>query len=279
MTTRLASGLRVALFAEGSGDSVASKRESGALARIWGSLLPGALGCASQILVFPFSKRDLVALDRDKPAPTGSIPLDVLIASKLSGPERIDAILIAWDLQPPWDPNGERCRWQETLDLYRFLGQSAALARLPGDWRARAQARHLELRARPTPGTRPHPHRLTRHEIAAVCMEPMFEAILLDEPGIFAALGLPRRTPLWPNAKEWKARGLRTPDQSVLKPAIDAARASKVRARIVDQIGGDLKTRKNEWGAHLLESLLTSESTRARCLARPLPRRLGEVLP
>lgn len=268
--------LKVALFAEGSGESSPSRREAGALSRIWGEVLPRELGCTSQVRVFPFSKRDLVALDRSKPQPTGSIPLDVFMAAKLAGPERFDAALVAWDLQPPWDPQGLRCRWQETLDLYRFLGQSAAL---PGPWRTRAQARHHDLLARPTPAARARPHRLARHEIAVVCMDPMFESILLDEPGIFAALGLPRRPPPWPKAKEWKARGLRTPDQSVLKPAIAAAQASKLRARIVDQIGGDLKTCKNEWGAYLLESLLASAATRRRCLARPLPRRLGEVLP
>lgn len=268
--------LKVALFAEGSGESSPSRRESGALSRIWGEVLPRALGCASQVRVFPFSKRDLVALDRSKPQPTGSIPLDAFVAAKLASPDRFDAALIAWDLQPPWDPRGQRCRWQETLDLYRFLGQSAAL---PDPWRARAEARHLQLCARPTPGARVVPHRLARHEIGVVCMEPMFESILLDEPGIFAALGLPRRPPLWPRAREWKTRGLRTPDQSVLKPAIEAARTNKLRARIVDQIGGDLKTCKNEWGAYLLEYLLTSDATRRRCLARQLPRRLTEVLP
>ena len=271
--------LKVALFAEGSGESSPSRRESGALSRIWGEVLPRALGCASQIRVFPFSKRDLVALDRSKPQPTGSIPLDVLIAARLAGPERLDAVLIAWDLQPPWDPKVNRCRWQETLDIYRFLGASAALKGLSGGWRRRAQARHDDLAARATPGARTLPHRLARHEIAVVCMEPMFESILLDEPGIFAALGLTRRPPLWPKAKEWKAKGLRMPDQALLKPAIDAALASKVRARIVDQIGGDLKTRKNEWGAYLLESLLAEHSTRTRCLSRQLPRRLTEVLP
>lgn len=180
--------LKVALFAEGSGESSPSRREAGALSRIWGEVLPRELGCTSQVRVFPFSKRDLVALDRSKPQPTGSIPLDVFMAAKLAGPERFDAALVAWDLQPPWDPQGLRCRWQETLDLYRFLGQSAAL---PGPWSAQARARHQELRARPTPAARARPHRLARHEIAVVCMDPMFESILLDEPGIFAALGLP----------------------------------------------------------------------------------------
>jgi hypothetical protein len=109
-------------------------------------------------------------------------------------------------------------------------------------------------------------------------MEPMFEALLIDEPGIFKALGLTTRPQNWPASVSWKRVG-RTPDRSLLMPAIAAAQRSKPRARIVEQIGGDMTTCKNEWGAHLLKSLFAEPAARARLLRRPLAKRLAEVLP
>ncbi len=108
-------------------------------------------------------------------------------------------------------------------------------------------------------------------------MEPMFEGLLQDEPGVRMALGLGRSPPGWPAG--WKRSDLRDPDQSLLKPAILAAQRSARRARIVDQIGGDMKTRNNAWGAYLLESLLDSGSSRKRLMAHPLARRIREILP
>jgi hypothetical protein len=271
----VARSLRVAVFAEGSGDSVPSKRESGALARIWGELLPRGLGCSSSVRVFPFSKRDLVALDREKPTPTGSIPLDILIQTRLGADPTLQSVVIAWDLEPPWAPDADRCRWQETLDVYGLL---AASKHLRDPLRAHARSRYAALKARPRASERPRPHRLAAGEIAVVCMEPMFEAVLIDEPGVFRALGLPRRPDGWPPAKQWKP-STRHPDQALLKPAIAAAQRSKIRDRIVDKIGGDLKTCKNEWGAHLLDALLAEPATRARLLRRPLALRLTEILP
>jgi len=265
--------LTIAIFVEGSGSSVPSRRESGALARIWSELLPAALGCASRPKVIPFSKRDLVALDRSKPVPTGALPLDILLENQLKVAP-FQAAIIAWDLQPPWDRAVARCRWRETLDLYKFLGRSEFL-REP--WRTRAEARYKALKARPTPATRSHPHRLLNGEIGALCMEPMFEALLQDERGVRAALGLASSPRDWPTG--WKRSGLRDPDNALLKPAILAAQRSKKRGPIIDQIGGDMKTCKNEWGAYLVESLLAGQSTRTRLERHPLACRLRELLP
>jgi len=252
---------------------VPSKKESGALARIWGELLPAALGCRTRPHVIPISKRHLIALDRTKPQPTGSLALDILIKRQLQVAPFQTAI-IAWDLQPPWDPNARRCRWQETLDLYRLLGSSPILE---DPWRSRARARFEALQARPTPAARTRPHALVRGEIGVLCMEPMFEALLQDERGILAALGLNPTPHDWPPG--WKRGDLRDPDRALLKPAILAAQRSKKRARIVEQINGDMKTRKNEWGAYLLESLLAGKSTHKRVLSHPLAIRLRELLP
>lgn len=265
--------MNIALFVEGSGESVPSKRESGALARIWGELLPAALGCKSRPRVIPFSKRDLVALDRRKPAPTGALPFDVLLDRQLQA-ARSDAALVAWDLQPPWDPDAQRCRWQETLDLYRLLGDSTVLK---DPWRARARLRFAALRARSRPNERLRPHQLAHGEVGVVCMEPMFEALLQDERGVLKALGLPRAPPEWPT--RWQRAGLRDPDRALLAPAILAAKRSNKHDRIIEKIGGDMKTCKNEWGAYLLESLLAGKATRQRLVAHPLARRLRELLP
>lgn len=265
--------LRIALFVEGSGSSVPSKQEHGALARIWSEILPTALGCVSRPRIVPMSKRSLVALDRSNPPLTGTLPLDLLFMQELAK-QPFDAAIVAWDLQPPWDPQAARCRWRETLDLYRLLGHSPTLA---DPWRARSQARYEALTARTTPATRTRPHQLKRGEIGVLCMEPMFEALLVDEPGIRAALGLKRSPADWPTA--WKRTNVRDPDHSLLGPAIGAAKRSQTSGPILKRISGDMFTRKNEWDAYFLESLLANEATRARLLRRPLVRRLQEILP
>ena len=264
--------LSVALFVEGSGGNVPSKEEHGALARIWSEILPTALGCTSRPRIVPMSKRSLVALDRSKPPLTGTLPLDLLMMRELAK-QPFDAAIVAWDLQPPWDPHAVRCRWRETLDLYRLLGGSPSL---PEPWRSRSQARYEALTARIVPAARARPHQLKPGEIGVLCMEPMFEALLVDEPGIRAALGLKRSPADWPNLKR---KNVRDPDHSLLGQAIDAAKRSRTPGPILKRINGDMFTRKNEWGAHFLECLLANEATRARLLKRPLVRRLREILP
>jgi hypothetical protein len=43
-------------------------------------------------------------------------------------------------------------------------------------------------------------------------------------------------------------------------------------------IGGDLKTRKNEWGEYLLRRLLDDEQARPLILGHPISKRLAELV-
>jgi hypothetical protein len=262
--------VKIVVFVEGSGDSVPSKRENGALARIWCELLPHALGLRTPARIVPISKGHITAMTLKGAPQFRKIGLDHLIAQQLQLAP-FDAAVVVWDLLPPWDPKAAVCRWEETLALYRGLAASEVL---PQRWRRRAHERLAGLQARPRPNVRVGPHAAAKEEVAAVCMEPMFEAVLQHEPGIFRALGLKRRPGNWP--ADWK--GNNRPDRMLLAPAVRAAQASKKRASIVDKIGGDMTTRKNEWGAYFLETLLADETTRAWIEALPLARRLREVM-
>jgi hypothetical protein len=116
--------LRIALFVEGSLAPPPPRGQQRPLDRIWNEDLRRALDLRPFTLIEPISKRHLVAMDPGNPPMSGAgEPLDALMARKLQG-NAFDVAVIAWDLVPAWNPEGAYCRWQETLDLYRF-GESA----------------------------------------------------------------------------------------------------------------------------------------------------------
>ena len=70
-------------------------------------------------------------MDPSNPKMSGAAePLDQLIARHIRS-NGIDAAVVAWDLVPAWSPSAATCRWEETLDFYRMLAQSADL---PSSW-------------------------------------------------------------------------------------------------------------------------------------------------
>lgn len=265
--------LRVALFVEGSENRAI--RRGPLLAEMWKQLAVG-LGIAGFSRVEPISKKHLVAMDPEQPPMSGAgEALDQLMVRCLER-ETFDAAVVAWDLVPPRDKDAGFCRWRETLDLYRFVGTSSIL---PEPWRAAAARRHVEMTSRMVPSHRRKPHRVAYNEIVAVCMDPMFEALLLQkEQHVLRALAIDRRPPGWPS-QGWGSTTTRQLDDALLTPMIDALRAgpSKQWPRVARTIRADARN-KDPWLEYLLRRLLEDPEARALVLAHPICRRLMECL-
>lgn len=267
--------LRVALFVEGSEGPPAARKPS-ALQRIWNDDLARSVDIPAFDVVVPISKKHLVAMDPDNPPMSGAgESLDQLMV-RMMRREPFDAAVVAWDLVPAWNPTGSQCRWRETLDFYRLLSVSECL---PALWKQRAGKRWRELDGRASPGERERPPRLVRGMALALCMEPMFEGLLVqDEAALKRALGVQGK-PLtrWPPAKRWKNRGRHDPDRKLIGPAVSAARNVKPQPRKLRPVRGSWLTNKDGWGEFLLRELLADEQARPTVLAHPLCRRLAEV--
>lgn len=267
--------LKVALFVEGS-TAPLPKHKRQPLAGIWNGCFGETLGLQRFDPIVPISKTHLVAMDPDNPPMSGAgEALDVLMTRMLKL-HAFDAAVVAWDLVPAWNPEGSFCRWVETLSLYRFLADSKAL---PDVWKDQASRRYEEMSRRRTPGERLRPPALHSGMVLPVCMEPMFESVLVqEEAAIRRALGLQgRNVPGWPR-QGWGDLRERRPDTNVLAPAILALSRMKPKLQSYRMIGGDLKTRKNEWGEYLLRRLLDDEQARPLILDHPLSKRLAELV-
>jgi hypothetical protein len=271
----MTAGLRLALFAEGS-QSPPTARGRQVLEVLWNDRLGHALGLRRFDLVIPISKTHLVAMDPANPPMSGAGErLDQLMARVLAR-DPFDVAVIAWDLVPAWNPQEEYCRWIETCDLYRFLGQSDSLPEL---WRDRARRRFQELSQRPVPSARQRLPPLERGMVLPVCMEPVFEGMLTqDEQAVRRALRIEGR-----NVRGWPRRGWgdpreRRPDLNVLAPAIQALRALQPRHPLFRQVRGDMRTHKAEWGELLTRKLLEDGQARSLLLEHPIARRLSELV-
>lgn len=260
----------IVLFAEGSRGQ--PTRRGDPFEKLWRELLVRELGLQPIARVVPIDKRTLVTMDPSSPVMSGaSIGLDELILREIEG-DGIDVAIVAWDLLPPWDPDADTCRWKECVDLYRHLSRSEVL---PTSWRENAASRYAELRARPSPAIRQRPPPPMSATVLTVCMDPMFESVLMAcEGGVRRALGVVgRRVPGWPR---WsRSGGL---DRDVIQPAVSAARASEPRPSVFRKIRGDFRTAKHEWAEYLLRELLGDERCREQVVQEPVCRRLIEVM-
>jgi hypothetical protein len=259
-------GFRLALFVEGS---VARPLEA-----IWRDCLGEALSLRRFDPIVPINKKHLVAMDPRKPRMSGGgEALDQLMVRVMKRTP-FDAAVVAWDLVPAWNPEGAFCRWDETLDLYRFLSESRTLPRL---WKDRAAERFAEMQGRASPGDRSGPPRLIEGMVLPVCMEPMFEALLAqDEAAVRRALAI-RKTPKdWPR-RGWQDPQERHPDTQVLGPAIRSLFRVRPKPAVLRKIHGDLITHKHEWGELLLREMLKDDRARLVLLNHPLSRRLAEL--
>lgn len=267
--------LRVALFVEGSTVPL-PKHKQQPLEGIWNGCLADALGFDRFDPIVPISKKHLVAMDPRNPPMSGAgEALDALM-KRILDRQTYDVAVVAWDLIPAWNPRESYCRWEETLSLYRFLAGSRIL---PDFWKERAAKRYDELCSRDVPNERRRPPILQPGIVLPVCMEPMFESLLVqDEAAVRRALGIQGR-----NVGGWPGRGWgdpqeRRPDENILAPAIRAVSRLRPNPQVCRIVGGDLKTKKDEWGELLLRKLLKDGHVRSQILAHPIPRRLAELL-
>jgi hypothetical protein len=114
---------------------------------------------------------------------------------------------------------------------------------------------------------------------APLPMEPMFESVLVqDEAVARRAFGIRgRNVPDWPS-QGWGDLRERRPDENILAPAIRAISRVRPKLQAHRLIGGDLKTKKNEWGEYLLRRMLSDEHARLKVLEHPLSKRLAELV-
>jgi hypothetical protein len=214
-------------------------------------------------------------MNPDLPRPVGAgESFDRMLVRKLKQ-DSFDAAVVAWDLVPPWHADGEYCRWKETVDFYRFLGQSTVL---PNVWRERARARFSELEHRAQPGIRSGPPLVERGTILPVCMEPMFESLLVqDERCVKKALNVKQTPAGWPTSG-WGDPNERQPDQRLLARAILSIKSIRPQPSYVKQIRGDMRTNKDGWDEYILRRLLMHEDCRTKIENHPISIRLKGLL-
>lgn len=242
--------LRVWLFVEGAAPSPNSKFKP--LEEIWNSHFPSFLKFDKFERIVPISKKHIVALDPNKPKMSGAGESLVQLMKRLNMTSQCDAAVVAWDLSPPWNPEGAFCRREEVLQFYELLSQSADLPQL---WRDRAAARHQEVQKKAAASQARRPIRLRAGEVLALCMEPMFEDLLVrDEAALKDAMTIKGLTiKNWPTFSKLS----RNPDRELLSPAIEALRGHRPQLPLTSKmIRGGLRTHKNEWGEYLLRELI-----------------------
>lgn len=234
--------MRVALFVEGS----APVGNVDHCTKLWNATLLPALGRAPVDVIVPIGK-DAISRMRGLRTSTSAPGLDARIAQtrRLHNLDpATDAIVIAWDLEPV-DPDHRRCAFDEKLGLYKGIAESALLADTSWALDAAARAAVLALRA----GTTPAGASLSRLQpgtVLALCMEPMFEGLLVhDGRAVRDALGLSAYPSGWPSG--WGGAE-RDPSKRLMAPAIDLMRAQRPRAPVRRLIRDNWRNAKDEWG-------------------------------
>jgi hypothetical protein len=224
--------------------------------------------------IVPINKKHLVAMDPRKPRMSGGgEALDQLMVRRMKR-EPFDAAVVAWDLVPAWNPEGAYCRWDETVDFYRFLADSGSLPQL---WKKQAASRYADLQSRPKPAERSGPPKLEHGMTLAVCMEPMFEGLLVqNEAAVRRVLKLKEVPEGWPG-RGWGEPSVRKPDREVLAPAIQSLFRLRPKPAVLRKIHGAMITHKHEWGEFLLRELLADPRAQALILAHPIAARLQEI--
>jgi len=193
-------------------------------------------------------------------------PLDAILERHRRSLD-IDCFVVAWDLVPPWDKMAGTCRWLETLGLYEGLSLSETLDRRFRDF---ASARFQGLQQRTQPSARRAAPQLIPGAVIAVCMEPLFESIFMNERAMKISLGVHgKRTKEWPS--RWQQGNARA--SSIIEAAVDAARDAVPANSVFRRIRQGYETLKSEWGIHFVQSRAFDNTLKNH----PLGRRLAEI--
>lgn len=241
-----------------------------------------ALGCAPVDLVVPFGKGAIVNM-LGLPASTRAEGLDARIVDAARrhrlAPEQ-DAIIIAWDLEPPIKRR-DRCAWREKVDVYQGIADSPLETLRGTAWARSAAERAQRLRQlQDVPPRGEHHGRALPGTVLALCMEPMFEALLTrDGSAVRRALGLAQDPPDWPSG--WGDENVRDPSKHLMGRAIGALFAVRPRARIRSKIPSIWQNAKDEWAAYILTQFFADPDGKAARSVRehPIARRLAHILP
>lgn len=276
--------LRIALFVEGS--ETPSSRRGDNLKSLWVAISK-TLGALPPDLVFPISKKLLIALSHDLPAHqqdrmSGAAEgLDDLMRRQLAQ-SPFDLAIVAWDLAPPWAMRGDvlRCRWNETKSMYAHM---ARRARLPEPFLSWVQKRTDELESRTLASARSGPPARGPGAILPLCMESCFESWFVDERaglcsgknGLRQALDVSgRQLRGWPGPFK---PGDRRDAKGYVEDAIHAARRLRPPPAPVQRIQQSWITNQEGWATYLAQTLHTQDA--AAWCAHPIAQRLSELLP
>jgi hypothetical protein len=261
--------VRLGLVVEGS-HLYHKRTQADLLEQLWSKEINRVARSAKPVRVFGISKGSLAAmkLKQTNLRRTTAIaePLDAVL-ERLRQSHNIDCFVVVWDLVPPWDKQVEMCRWTETLAFYEGLALSETLDRTFRDF---AAGRFGEMSRRATPKARRNTPRLVRGAVLAICVEPLFESIFMDERAMKVSLGvIGKRTRGWPGG--WEQRNPNASD--VIGAAVDVARDTKPAPQVFRRIPQGYETQKTEWGIYFLQSRAFDESLRRH----PLSVRLAEI--
>lgn len=179
---------------------------------------------------------------------------------------KIDCFVVVWDLLPPWDRNQKTCRWNETLAFYEGLSLSQTLDE---QFRTYAERRFEELRKRRRPNERTVVPQLEPGGIVAVCVDPLFESIFMNESAMRRSLGVSgKRTTGWPTG--WESKNRRASE--LIGAAIDVAREAIPQQALFRRLKQGYES-KTPWCIHFIESGEFDAVIRAH----PLGKRLVEI--
>lgn len=265
--------MRVALFVEGSFSPTAARQQD-ALTRLWNEHIPRLAGCVRFSAVHPISKQNIENLDPSRPRSSGNHEaLDELFIRKLGDPPRFDAAVVAWDIEPPLRPaiplTSMRCPLVESDWIIRRLAEGFAK-------HARLKQWHQTTSSWLAAGEHRRPSKpITFHEVRMVCMEPEFEAMLLDEITVRDLLGVQgKRLKGWPS--DWQPTPQRRGKQ-ILHEAVEAVRALGSN-KFPPIIGTFARSAPNEWAEWMIRKQMETQPTRARLTEQPVIQRLRELL-
>ena len=262
------SDLRLAFVVEGS-HVPQNRTGTDLLEQLWRQEIPRATGCVRPDRVFGIHKGSIAAMRLKKVAlrRTTSIaePLDDIL-ERLRKSHQIDCFVVVWDLVPPWDRAAATCRWNETLGLFEGLSLSKSLDE---PFRHYAATRFQEMSNRNSPRNRPRLPTIVRGAILAVCVDPLFESIFMNETAMRQSLGIRgTRVDRWP--AKWEAWDRNA--SNVVASAVDAARGAAPNRPVFRGIRQVYDTLKSEWGVHFLQSGYFDTELRRH----PLAKRLAE---
>jgi len=241
------------------------------LERLWGREIQRVVGFEPPAKVFGISKGSLAAmkLQHTPLRKTTSIaePLDAVL-ERLRKEHSIECFVVSWDLIPPWDKEAKVCRWNETIGLYEGLSLSRTL---DSRFREFATIRFNEMRQRARPSSRQSAPQLLSGGVFAVCAEPLFESVFMNEREMKRSLGISgKRIRGWPSG--WDRANVRASE--VIGAAVDAAREAAPSSPVFRRIRQGYETLKTEWGIHFVGSGAFDQSLRRH----PLGQRLAEVV-